>query len=298
MTDGIKILNIEDVRSAILAVDNCSKKSQEEILQVKNYKKNFSIVRKIERETYFFIDRMKNKLELFFNKVTIPKTELKNTFFEISTLCTLIYEKMGEADTEVCTLENGMNYDKQKMIKDRQYSNKDGAKYVIAHYLKDFYLDIIKYVERLKGEKLDIITKDNEDATITEIQFENIETETFAEKNLFFLQGKNRSNESYMTKSEYKRLIEYTNYLFEKSKLPKNIAPVNSTHIRAGEIRYAFYLMTSEKYPNKDYPEFIFKFIEAVFPSLKSENIQNYKQTANYKKFKTRPQYWDDLMKR
>lgn len=126
-----------------------------------------------------------------------------------------------------------------------------------------------------------------------------LENTTLAEKYLFFLSGKSQSNERYMSEEEYKRVIEYTNYLFDKFELPKKIEPIKSVEIKAGEIRYAFYLMLNERQPDKDYPKVVFDFMCKVFPKLKkgTEN-KNYRNTANYKKFRTKPQYWDSLIKR
>ena len=127
----------------------------------------------------------------------------------------------------------------------------------------------------------------------------NQKVKTLAEKHLFFLNGRSQSNQKYMNDSEYQRLISYTNYLFDKFELPENIEPIKSPYIMAGEIRCSFYLMLNERQPDKDYPEIVFNFICKVFPSLsKGTKGKNYKQTANYKKFKTKPQYWDSLIKR
>lgn len=124
------------------------------------------------------------------------------------------------------------------------------------------------------------------------------ESISLAERFLSFLNGKSQANIKYMKADEYSRLIEYTNYLFTNLKLPKDIIPIKSNEIKAGEIRYSFYLMTTECYPSHDYPKVIFDFIGKVFPKLKDSKNADYKKTANYKKFKEKPQYYDSLVKR
>ncbi len=124
----------------------------------------------------------------------------------------------------------------------------------------------------------------------------NIEP-TFAEKYLFFLNGKNLKNDKYLNEIDYKRLIEYTNVFFDDLKLPSKVDPILSHYFRDGELRYSFFLMYKEKYPNLDYKEVLFDFLSEVFPQLKDKENKHYRNTANYKKFNNKPQYWDQLMK-
>lgn len=152
--------------------------------------------------------------------------------------------------------------------------------------------------EELKGGTTVLTTLSSTNDGIGSGEAGGDRVETFAEKHLFFLKGKGRSHQPYMSSVEYERLIEYTNYLFEKSALPRNIIPIKSAQIRASEIRYAFCLMTCDRYPDKNYPKFVFMFLDKVFPRLKSKGKENYKDTANYKKFKSPPQYWASLMER
>lgn len=120
--------------------------------------------------------------------------------------------------------------------------------------------------------------------------------ESFAEKFLFFLKGKSLTNKSYMTLDEYNHLIKATDYLFEKLEILKDLKPIKSNAIKAGEIRYSFYLMANEKYPNKDYSENIFIFLSKIFPQL-NDNKKNYRDSANYKKFSSMPKNYEDLRK-
>lgn len=121
--------------------------------------------------------------------------------------------------------------------------------------------------------------------------------ESLAEKYLFFLKGKNFANMNYMTLGEYNYLIGATNYLFENLEIPENLKPIKSTAIKAGEIRYSFFLIAKEKYPNDEYSENIFIFLSRIFPTL-NDNKKNYRDSANYKKFSSKPKNYDDLLKK
>lgn len=121
--------------------------------------------------------------------------------------------------------------------------------------------------------------------------------ESVAEKYLYFLKGKNLAGKNYMTLEQYNYLIKATNYLIDKLEIPENLNPIRSNYIKAGEIRYSFYLMTKDKYPNGDYSENIFIFLSKIFPKLNDSKV-NYRDSANYKKFKSMPQYYEELLKR
>lgn len=138
-------------------------------------------------------------------------------------------------------------------------------------------------IERQNSYKLEY-TNDSNDVSI-------------AEKYLYFLNGKTLTNQKYLSGSDYQRLIRFVNTYFENLELPKNLQPIPSVHYKVGELRYAFYLMFKEMYPNVEYPKSLFQFLEITFPNLKDKENRDYRETANYKKFTSKPQYWDDLLK-
>lgn len=173
-------------------------------------------------------------------------------------------------------------------------------------WYKQYYKKIIEIIYCIDFDgiiakaNLSIINPDAEDNTpnISLLPVTNInnDSNSFAEKYLFFLDGKSHTNNKYLNHEDYIRLIEYTNYFFSNLELPPNIKPVNSLYFKAGELRYAFYLMFKEKYPGSKYPESLFNFLSKVFPILKDVKKREFRNTSNYKKFNHKPQYWEDLM--
>ncbi len=154
--------------------------------------------------------------------------------------------------------------------------------------------------EELNPEGTKIFTK-NQSNQSSNLEAKNYtpKEEISTEKYLFFLNGKTlQKNERYIDEKTYRRLIEYSNFYFKHLKLPENIQPIKSPHFKVGELRYAFYLIFKDLHPNREYPKSLFDFIGKVFPLLKDPKNRKFRQTANYKKFNNKPQYWDELMKK
>ncbi|MBK8243269.1 MAG: hypothetical protein IPK88_07580 [Saprospiraceae bacterium] len=121
---------------------------------------------------------------------------------------------------------------------------------------------------------------------------------SLAEKYLFFLNGESITGKKYLKEEDYLRLLDYTNYFMETLKLPLNIDPIKSNHLKSGELRYSFYLMFKDKYPHLDFPETLFDFLTKVFPMLNDPNKNDFRKTANYKRLSQEPSYWEQLMKK
>lgn len=206
-------------------------------------------------------------------------------------------ENIPQLTIQINISSNDFNFD-NKIIDLILESSQD------INYYEEHYMEIVNLLNNLT-----YVTTDSESSIIPPNHIEpknnnpnkpdtiKNNEQTIAEKYLFFLNGKNLKNDKYLNEIDYKRLIEYTNVFFDDLKLPSKVDPIQSHYFRDGELRYSFFLMYKEKYPNLDYKEVLFDFLSEVFPQLKDKENKHYRNTANYKKFNNKPQYWDQLMK-
>ena len=91
-----------------------------------------------------------------------------------------------------------------------------------------------------------------------------------ARKFLYFFSGINHLQNKIMEDEDYNRLLQYTDYLIEKEKVPAGIKKISQINLSTGMIRYTFYLIHKELYTtNKIKTEWI-DFLHAVFRQFKN----------------------------
>ena len=114
------------------------------------------------------------------------------------------------------------------------------------------------------------------------------EQKKLAYEYLNFLNGCNRNNDKIMSDFEFKRLINYTNYLIETGLVPENIKIIPQTNISADYIRYTFYTIHKALYGTQKININWISFLKAVFLQYQNSEWQTLKT-----KFSTKPVLYD-----
>ncbi|GGD40651.1 hypothetical protein GCM10011514_00910 [Emticicia aquatilis] len=252
-------------------------------------------------ETIFFLERLDVLLS---NNV-----ELEEYFTDrLDKIGECVFDEITQEDilSEINTHGSGALSAQSRWLTKR-FNQLNELKEKVAQYKKNLLklenpVSNVKNDDVTNNEQITPYYRGNSSNVDSEINIDkNVQSqdnnESFAEKFLFFLKGKSLTNKPYMTLNEYNHLIEATNYLFEKLEVPEDLKPIKSTALRAGEIRYSFYLMTKEKYPDTVYSENIFIFLTRIFPRL-NDNKKNYRKSTNYKKFSEEPKNYQLLLSR
>ena len=91
-----------------------------------------------------------------------------------------------------------------------------------------------------------------------------------AYEHLKFLSGHNLKNQKIMTDEEFKRLINYTNHLIEKNKLPDNLKMLSQININAEYIRYTYYNIHKLLYGTRKINTTWIDFLKGVFSQFKN----------------------------
>ena len=94
-----------------------------------------------------------------------------------------------------------------------------------------------------------------------------------------------------MSDDEFKRLIEYVDYMIEKENIPSQIVPINKTALPTGYITYIFYLIHEKLYGRNRRLYFI-EFLHKVFTQYQSIDFDKSRleESTTYKKFSLKPQ--------
>lgn len=134
---------------------------------------------------------------------------------------------------------------------------------------------------KLKADKLKAPLTKKDKATMEQ-------NKLYATEHLSFLSGHNRMNEKIMPDKEFKRLLEYTFYLIEKEKLPKDIISIPQIGFASNAIRYTFYKIHEYLYGTQSIKQDWINFLHEVFTQFK-----NTSKSTTKAKFSTKPPSYD-----
>jgi len=114
----------------------------------------------------------------------------------------------------------------------------------------------------------------------------------YALEHLAFMNGYNIKNEKIMTDADYNRMMEYTNYLIEKGKLPAGIKKIPQTGFASNAIRYTYYKIHEFLYGTQSIRQEWIDFLHAVFQQFK-----NTLPSTTRAKFSEKPKAYDADLK-
>ncbi len=114
----------------------------------------------------------------------------------------------------------------------------------------------------------------------------------YAQQQLAFLGGYNIKNEKIMPDNDFRRLLDYTGYLIENDRLPKQITPIKQIGFASNAIRYTYYKIHEYLYGTQSIRQNWIDFLHQVFVQFK-----NTSKSTTKTKFSEKPKSYDADLK-